>query len=531
MEIVEHPDHSATVAPARRPARCRAAPFVKDVRAWRPIPRRTIVDAVREAQPAARPEVHETHVSYVFLVGNRAYKLKKPIRTPFLDFSTPDRRFGACRREVELNRRLAPDVYLGVDAIVDESGKALDHLVVMRRLRDEERLSTLVAAGADVEAGLGEVARRLARFHAGLPTSPAIAGAGSPEAVRRMWEQNFDELRPFRGRLLPDAEVEDAQRLAARYLAGRAPLLRRRMAKGLVRDGHGDLLADDIFFTADGPRILDCLEFDDHLRHGDVLLDIAFLAMDLEHRGRSREARSFLDRYREVAGISWPSSLEHHYVAYRALVRSKVACLREQEGMQGGGEARSFLDLCLGRLRQSRVRLILVGGEPGTGKSTLARHLGERAGLAVLRSDEIRKELAGVEATTSLGDRAATWYAPEATMATYAELLRRARGSLEQGESVLLDASWSDSLRRDEAAALSRETSSDLVQLRCQVPAPVADARLRSRVGDASDAGPEVAAVMRGRFADWPQAYVLGTAKPLEQTLAEAEQVLSADAF
>ncbi|MBO0709270.1 MAG: AAA family ATPase, partial [Candidatus Dormibacteraeota bacterium] len=436
-----------------------------------------------EAQPAARPEVHETHVSYVFLVGDRGYKLKKPIRTAFLDFSTADRRLLACRRELELNRRLAPDVYLGVNTIVGERGEPLDHLVVMRRMRDEERLSRLLAEGADVDRGLRQVARQLAGFHARMPTSPAIAGAGSPEAVRRIWDQNFEEMRSFSGSLVPEAGVGEAQRLVARYLDGRVPLLRSRMTEGLVRDGHGDLLAGDIFFTADGPRVLDCLEFDDQMRYGDVVLDIAFLAMDLEHRGRPREARRFLDHYREAAGVSWPGSLEHHYVAYRALVRCKVACLREQEGMPGAREARSLLDLCVRHLRQGRVRLVLVGGEPGTGKSTLARRLGESAGLVVLRSDEIRKDLAGVPHTTSLGDRAETWYAPDATAATYAELLRRARVKLEQGESVVLDASWSDARRREEAAELGRQTSSDLLQLRCQVPAAIADARLRARVG------------------------------------------------
>lgn len=483
-----------------------------------------------EAQPPARPEVHETHVSYVFLVGDRGYKLKKPVRTAFLDFSTPDRRLLACRREVELNRRLAPDVYLGVDTVVDEGGEPVDHLVVMLRMRDEERLSRLVAAGTDVNRGLREVAGQLAGFHARMLTSPAIAGAGSPDAVRRIWDQNFEELRPFCGSLLPDAEVAEAQRLATRYLDGRATLLRARMAEGLVRDGHGDLLAGDIFFTADGPRILDCLEFDDDLRYGDVVLDIAFLAMDLEHRGHPREARWFLDQYRDLAGISWPSSLEHHYVAYRALVRSKVACLREQEGMPAAREARSLLDLCVRHLRQGRVRLVLVGGEPGTGKSTLALHLGERAGLTVFRSDEIRKELAGVAHTTSLQGQAGTWYGPEATAATYAELLRRARARLELGESVLLDASWSDARRREEAADLSRQTSSDLVQLRCQVPPAVADARLRARTGDASDADPEVAADMRRRFADWPQAHVLSTAESVEKTVAAAQEVLAVDA-
>lgn len=482
-----------------------------------------------EPPPVFRPQVNETHVSYVFLVGDRAYKLKKPIRTAFLDFSTEPLRHRACHREVELNRRLAPDVYLGVDTIVDERGRPVDHLVEMRRMRDEQRLSRLLTSGANVDDELTQVAHQLAIFHGRALTSPDIARAGSPEMVRWLWDENLQELTPFRGNLLPDAAIGRVQELAIRYLQGRTSLLRTRMAGGLGRDGHGDLLADDIFFTPDGPRILDCLEFDDHLRYGDVLLDLAFLAMDLEYLGHPREASWFLSRYRELSGWVWPSSLEDHYVAYRALVRSKVACLRDQEGMPSGREARDLLDLCLRRLRHGRVRLVLVGGEPGTGKSTLSRRLGEREEFAVFRSDEVRKDLAGVEHTASLRDAAEVWYGPDATAATYGELLRRARPALEHGLSVILDASWSDPARRREALELGRQTVADVLQLRCQVEPAVADARLRARVGDASDADPEVGRRMRRSFADWPQAHVLTTASPIEESVGTAQRLLAAD--
>ena len=421
-----------------------------------------------EPPPVFRPRVNETHVSYVFLVGDRAYKLKKPIRTAFLDFSTERLRHGACQREVKLNRRLAPDVYLGVDTLVDERGQPVDHLVVMRRMPDERRLSRLLTSGTNVDHGLSQVAHQLAIFHGHATTSPDVARAGSPGWVQWLWDENLEELSPFRGDLLPDAAVRRVQELAARYLHGRASLLGTRIADGSVRDGHGDLLADDIFVTPDGPRILDCLEFDDHLRYGDVLLDLAFLAMDLEYRGYPREAGWFLSQYRALSGRVWPGSLEDHYVAYRALVRSKVACLRDQEGIPSGREARDLLDLCLRRLRHGRVRLVLVGGEPSTGKSTLARSLGEREEFAVFRSDEVRKDLAGVEHTASLRDVAEVWYGPDATAATYAELLRRARPALEHGLSVILDASWNDPARRREALELGRQTVADVLQLRCQ---------------------------------------------------------------
>jgi hypothetical protein len=228
-------------------------------------------------------------------------------------------------------------------------------------------------------------------------------------------------------------DVADAvERLAHRYLDGRSRLFERRIAEGHIRDGHGDLLADDVFCLDDGPRILDCLEFDDRLRYGDVLLDVAFLAMDLECLGAPDLARRFLDWYTEFSGRPFPASLASHYVAYRAHVRAKVACLRHDQGVEDAAdEARCLLDLAHRHLEEAAVRLVLVGGLPGTGKSTLARGLADARGWAVLRSDEVRKELTGLPAAVPASS---AWgeglYRPEMTAATYAELLRRASAAL-----------------------------------------------------------------------------------------------------
>src|SRR5207248_5092618 len=169
----------------------------------------------------------------------------------------------------------------------------------------------------------------------------------------------------------------------------------QRIALGAVRDGHGDLQAEDIFCLDDGPRILDCIEFDDRLRHVDVLADVAFLAMDLERLGAPEAAATFLARYREFARESYPPSLAHHYIAARAHVRCKVACLRHRQGDDGGADAaRGLLDLTARHLEAARVRLVLVGGLPGTGKSTVAAALADATGWVVLRSDEVRKDVA-----------------------------------------------------------------------------------------------------------------------------------------
>jgi uncharacterized protein len=273
-------------------------------------------------------------------------------------------------------------------------GRPCDHLLVMRRMPPARRLATLVSAGADVSDGVRQVARLVAAFHERAATSPAIAASGSLETVRRNWEDNFRQMAPFVGPVLdPDAAAR-VEHLARRYLDGRRSLFEHRVASGMVRDGHGDLLAEDVFLLDDGPRALDCIEFDDRLRHGDVLADVAFPAMDLERLGAPILATQFLDWYHEFSGHPHPWSLTEHYVAYRAHVRAKIACLRHAQGDPAAArEAEAMLSLALRYLEHGRVRMALVGGLPGTGKTTLAAALADATGWSVLRSDEVRPDL------------------------------------------------------------------------------------------------------------------------------------------
>ena len=328
-------------------------------------------------------QVAETHSAVVFFAGDRACKLKKPVSLGFLDFSTPEARTAACAREVELNREFAPDVYLGVAEIRGPDGRVCDHLVVMRRMPAARRLSALVRSHMPVARPLRQVARMLAVQHAKAARGPQIDQQGSRDALHRRWADNIDQTRRIAERLAPHKLLDPAvtgeiERLALRFLAGRAPLFDTRIRDGRIVDGHGDLIADDIFCLDDGPRILDCLDFNDRLRWLDGLDDAAFLGMDLERLGARALGEEFMAAYADYSGDPAPASLVHHYVAYRAFVRVKVACLRVAQDDPAAGfpaagfEARQLAEVALRHLHAGAVTFVVMGGLPGTGKSALA---------------------------------------------------------------------------------------------------------------------------------------------------------------
>jgi aminoglycoside phosphotransferase family enzyme/predicted kinase len=483
-------------------------------------------DAVRADASLSEAGMAETHISVLFFVGDRAYKLKKPVQFPFADFSTRAARERACHREVALNRRLAPDVYLGVSDIIGPDGQPCDHLVVMRRMPDDRRLARLVRDhDPDVPAALEDVARQLAAFHASAERSPEIERSASPGAIAALWADNFAELHASTPSVLDPARVARAEALVDRFLSGRRALFVDRIAGGHVCDGHGDLQADDMFCFDDGVRILDCIEFSDELRYGDVTGDVAFLAMDLERLGAPERAHELIAHYERAAGTSLPRSLLDLSIAYRAQVRAKVACLRARqqpigspEWMASTDKARSLLELCLRHLDAATVRLVVVGGLPGTGKTTVASNLAEQLGGVALRSDVIRKELMGIDPTTPAGDDfGAGLYAPEITARVYRAMLDRASALLATGTTVVLDASFADAPHRLDARTLAADTTSELTELRCVLDPDAAAARIRDRAAtghDASDATPEIAAALAATFAPWPEAIELSTAPP-----------------
>lgn len=469
-------------------------------------------------------KVVETHTGIVFFVGDRVYKLKKPVDLGFVDFSSREARHQACLAEVRLNRRFSPEVYLGVADVHGVDGAVCDHLVVMRRMPAERRLAALVRAGLDVDDAVRAVARSLAAWHAVAPRGPEVAAEGTRDALLRRWDDSFKQVRALRDGPLHDDEATAIEESVHRFLGGREALFAARIADGRVVDGHGDLLADDVFCLDDGPRILDCLEFDDRLRYLDGLDDAAFLAMDLEHLGAPVPAGRFLDWYAEFAGDPAPGALRHHYVAYRAFVRAKVSAMRAGQGDAGAAsKAQQLARLTLRHLRAGAIGLILVGGLPGTGKSTLAGALADRLQWTLISSDRVRKEEAGIPVESSASAPFGTGlYEASRVEDTYRELVDRARRLLGRGESVILDASWTSSDQRALAAEAALETHSELHELRCDTPPEVARERLDSRPQGMSDADRAIALEMAAHADPWPKATVVDTSGSVDDALEQA---------
>jgi aminoglycoside phosphotransferase family enzyme/predicted kinase len=462
---------------------------------------------------------HTTHSGAVFLLGDRAYKLKRPVRLPFLDFSTRQAREEACVRELVLNRRLTPDVYLGLGALRGPDGEE-EPLVVMRRLPEHTRLAALVRRGDDLRPHLTALARQLAVFHGGAARDARIAAAGTRDALRRRWTDNLREVADDLGSL-DGAVVAEIERLALRFLDGRDALLETRVHDGRVVDGHGDLLAEDIFCLDDGPRVLDCLDFDARLRHLDQLDDVCCLVMDLNRLGAADAADHLLAAYLELTGDHAPPSLVDHYVAYRAFVRAKVGRVPAAAG--GRPDAERHARLALDRLRTGAVRLVLVGGAPGTGKTTVAGGVADRLGYVVLSSDRVRKELAGLDparpAPSAVGEGI---YTAEWTFRTYDELLRRADLLLAHGESVVLDATWHDEQERAQARSLADRALADVVELACVVDPVEAERRIGTRATGTSDADAAVARRVRSTTDPWPGAVPVDTSRPVAECAAAA---------
>lgn len=488
------------------------------------------------------PEVTvcQTHASVVFLAGDRAYKLKKPVDFGFLDYSTLARRRAMCRREVALNRRLAPEIYLGVLPVVERAGKVavggsgtvIDWLVEMRRLPDERSLASLVRHRSVGDPDIRAIARRLAAFHAAAETGPGISRYGSPTTIRRNIRENEVQIAPYVGIALSAAAYQEIVVAGRRMLRERRNDVLARLVAGRVRDGHGDLRCDHVYLLPE-IQVVDCIEFNRRFRYADQAADLAFLAMDLEASGRPDLAAVLVDEYQAVSGDDLGAVLPL-YVSYRACVRGKVATLRSDEpelaaADRAGALVEAARYFALAR-RTGRgdcaPRLIVVCGLTGSGKSVLASALADAIGAQVFEADQMRKRLAGLDPAAHRDDALDTGlYDTSMNERVYRALLDAADGEIAAGRPVILDATYRRRADRQAVAALAGRSGAQAVFVECVVDEATALARIGRRRADptrTSDSRSEIYFAQRASFEpldEAPARLHLDATQPLDRQL------------
>jgi len=475
------------------------------------------------AEPVA---LIETHISRIFLVGTSAYKMKRAVLLPYADFSKADLRLSACQAEVELNSRTAPGLYRGVRHITrgpdgrlcfDGQGPLVDAVVEMQRFDQETLFDHMALSHQLTPALMTDTALMIARFHRAAPVVHAGGGKANIAAVL-----SFNEAGFRTSRLFTPSEQEGLNAAFREALERHAPLLDRREREGKVRRCHGDLHLRNILLSEGQPCLFDCIEFNEAIATVDVLYDLAFLLMDLWHRGLTSLANITANRYFDETGDEEGYGLLPFFIGLRAAVRAHVtATAAEGSGDPSGEqakEARRYFDLAHEALRPSHAGLVALGGFSGSGKTTVAEALapqvGAMPGARILETDRIRKAMHGVSPETRLPQEA---YRPDVSQRVYAELVARARSVVASGGVVVAAAVFDRTQDRKgiEGAVAGTEAADPAILL----------ARVSARRGGASDATPEVLALQLAATAGsigWPRCDARQAVSDTAQNIAAA---------
>jgi uncharacterized protein len=450
-------------------------------------------------------ELVQTHISAIFLTGKHVYKVKKPVNLGFLDFTTLEKRKFYCQQEVVLNRRLCPEIYLGVVEIRshqgriflgDGPGEIIEYAVLMKQLPPDCMMNRWLARRAVTPALLHKIAAKIAHFHAQAETSSEIASYGNIETIRGNVEENFTQTENYVGISISAEFFREIMESSRRYMQRQLPLFQKRIAGGKIRDCHGDLHLQHICLTEE-ILIFDCIEFNQRFRYSDVAADIAFLLMDLDFHGYPLLSADLASSYLDISR-DWPLFLLlDFYKSYRAYVRGKVISFRLEDpaistAEKGAvlAEARRYFDLAHHyAMRLNRPALILTCGLMGTGKSTIARALAEALGWERLSSDILRKELAHLLPLEHRYEKFSQGlYSPDFSQKTYKGLLNRAHDILDAGNSLIIDASFKKKTDRQEAQALAHRAQADFLLIECQSDEREIERRLTFRAGDKNEA-------------------------------------------
>jgi len=447
--------------------------------------------------PVSTIQVEETHISTVFLTGDFVYKVKKPVDLGFLDYTTLERRLQYCKQEVLLNSRLSENVYLGVVSITEEptgytlngSGKPVEYAVKMRQLPKERTMLQLLRRGEFSLNMLRDLVEILVRFYEKTEKGPEIDAMGSRELIWVNIEEDFVQTNPFVSTVLDKAQFSDLHRRVRTFLNSQAELFDRRIKSGCIRDCHGDLRLGHIYFM-DSISVIDCIEFNERFRYGDLASDLAFLAMDLDYNGFADIGHKLLAEYSRSADDPEIFLLADFYKCYRAHVRCKVECLRYGAGDLPGREehmakerAMSYFDLAWRYADNfSRRTIWIVCGLSGSGKSTIAAELGKLMNLKCYRSDVIRKRLFGLspeeQVVAPFGE---SIYTPAASDKTYEQMLLEARKEMSRGRSVILDGTFGRLQHRVLARRLAEQMEANVIFVECRCRQSLLRQRLSAR--------------------------------------------------
>lgn len=449
-------------------------------------------------------EIIQTHISDVFLAGNRAYKMKRAVKLPYVDFSTLQRRLQACRDELSLNSLTAPDLYLGVRRItrgsdgrlaLDGAGELVEVVVEMVRFQQEALFDRMATDDKLTLPLMTATARAISRFHR---LAPVIASSSGSENIAHVLAINDAGFRT--SRIFSENEISSIMVALEKRLDEHAAILDRRARAGRIRRCHGDLHLRNICLLDGEPRLFDCIEFNPQIATTDVLYDLAFLLMDLWHLGFRVHANWVMNRYLDEAQDEDGLSLLPFFMATRAAVRAHVTATQASEAERQKAssleaEARSYYKLALELLEKSPARLVAIGGLSGSGKSTLADALapvlGPAPGARVIESDRIRKALHDVPAETTLPPAA---YCPEVSKKVYAEMALRAAVILGQGGCAVVDGVFE---RRDDRLSVERaatEADAPFLGAWLQASPLLLWERVSGRAAGVSDADTEVLA-------------------------------------
>jgi len=480
-----------------------------------------LVQALRDPacypHPVSAVQLMETHISFVLLTGEYAYKLKKPVDLGFLDFSTLEKRRHACEEELRLNRRTAPQLYVAVVPVagsrerprLEGPGAALEYAVKMRQFDPAALFDRLASSGALTEAQVDALADAVAQFHAGLPAVQPDQPYGDAEHVSRSIEAVCEGLEEGGSSSADGSRGDGAERSerlsrlrrwTAAALARWRPAITARHAGGFVRECHGDLHLGNVALIDGRPVLFDCIEFSPDLRWIDVVNDAAFAFMDLLDHGCRRLAWRFLNRYAELGGDYGGLVLRRLYAAYRAAVRAKVAALRagqsagEAQRIAARAQADRLLALAERIAETEQPRLLITHGLSGSGKTFVSQMLLEQLGAIRVRSDVERKRLLGQDATAL--------YGADANRRTYDRAADIAASLLQAGETVIIDAAFLRRSDRQRFRRLAENASADFGIVAVQAPVAALRERILARCAEGRDASDADLAVLEGQLRD-----------------------------